>query len=209
MGPRRLRVFELALVVATGFLLSTFWALESLWTGEPLPAETWVTGVERTIDAALGIALLGYVLYRQGRSLGSLGLTAKLSDVGWALLIMFFTRLIQMPIGLAMAPFDPTPSPVAEPGWLVAVIPSAAKEELIVRAFLMTEVAALTGSMGVAVVASVVVQTLYHLYWGVPAALVCAGGFFVSSVFYANTRRITPVIVAHALYNFWVFAVQT
>ncbi|HET9208960.1 MAG TPA: hypothetical protein VFR03_01105 [Thermoanaerobaculia bacterium] len=29
-----------------------------------------------------------------------------------------------------------------------------------------------------------------------------AGSFFVSAVFYASTRRITPVILAHSLRNF-------
>jgi membrane protease YdiL (CAAX protease family) len=33
-----------------------------------------------------------------------------------------------------------------------------------------------------------------------------AGSFFVSAVFYANTRRITPVILAHSLHNFLYLA---
>ena len=70
----------------------------------------------------------------------------------------------------------------------------------------MTEVAELTGRMGIAVFVSVGFQTLYHLYQGTPMALVNAGAFFVSAVFYASTRRITPVIVAHALHNFWVLS---
>jgi len=77
-------------------------------------------------------------------------------------------------------------------------------EELIVRAFLISEVAELSGSMPFAVFVSVAFQTSYHLYQGTPAALVAAGTFFVSSVFYASTRRITPVILVHTLYNFRV-----
>lgn len=86
-----------------------------------------------------------------------------------------------------------------------SIVPGAAREELIVRAYLMTEVADLTGHMGLAVLASVGFQTLCHLYQGTSAALANAGAFFVAAVFYASTRRATPLIVAHALHNFWAF----
>jgi membrane protease YdiL (CAAX protease family) len=89
--------------------------------------------------------------------------------------------------------------------WL-SVVPSAAMEELIVRAYLMTEVAALSGSMGLAVTVSVGFQCFYHLYQGVPAALYHVGTFFAYAVFYAYTRRATPVVLAHALENFLIMA---
>lgn len=100
-------------------------------------------------------------------------------------------------------PENPVPRHI---GWLtwLSVVPGAAAEELIVRAYLMTEVAELTGRMWIAVLASVGFQTLYHLYQGTPYALVSAGSFFVAALFYANTRRATPLILAHAWHNFWV-----
>jgi membrane protease YdiL (CAAX protease family) len=67
-----------------------------------------------------------------------------------------------------------------------------------VRGFLMTEVAALAG-MPAAVVASTLVQTSYHLYQGVPNAIVVGSMFLVFSLYYAQTRRLLPVIVAHTL----------
>jgi membrane protease YdiL (CAAX protease family) len=208
VGPRRLRLFELALVVGSAFFLPTWYALHDWWTGAAIPPETWVDTTRRVGAATLSIALLAYVLHRRGRSLRSLGLTAKWSDLGWALLIMFFVRLIELPISMATASLDATTLPPLDPWFVLAAIPAAAEEELIVRAFLMTEVAALTGSMVLALVASVVFQTVYHLYLGVQGALVVAGGFFVFAAFYANTRRITPVILAHALFNCWIVAVE-
>lgn len=208
-SSRRLRWLELALVVGVAFLPAVVYAVQVWWTGETVPPETPRESLYRIVQAGLSISLLAYVLHRQGRSLRSIGLTAKLSDLGWALLVLFFARMIELLIGTALGPQDLS-LPEAKPAlYLLAILPGAAEEELIVRAFLMTEVAALTGSMALALVASVAFQTLYHLYYGVPGALLCAGGFLVSAIYYANTRRATPVILAHALQNFWIFAVAT
>jgi membrane protease YdiL (CAAX protease family) len=74
-------------------------------------------------------------------------------------------------------------------------------EELLVRAFVITEVEYLSGSVRVAVVASVLLQSAYHLYQGVPNALSLGAGFAVVSVYFARTRRILPVILAHMYFD--------
>lgn len=211
-GSRRLRVCELALVVAFGYLLSAIGSVYDWWTGDiPTLERGWLVELEGLVSSVLEISLLAYVLYRQGRNLRSIGLTAKLSDVGWAILVMVFAQMIQLPIAGAIAglPDPPAPQMPSHPLYLLALVPAVASEELIVRAFLMTEVAALTGSMALAVFASVSFSTLYHLYQGLPAALMHAGTFFVFAAFYASTRRVTPLIVAHSLHNLWVFILQS
>jgi membrane protease YdiL (CAAX protease family) len=70
-------------------------------------------------------------------------------------------------------------------------------EELIVRAYLMTEIQFLTGSVTKAVIISTILQTSYHLYQGGAAAISHAATFLIFSIFYAKTNRITPVILAH------------
>ena len=70
-------------------------------------------------------------------------------------------------------------------------------EELIVRAFLISEATLLTGSSGLAVILSVLLQTSYHLYQGIPNAVGDGLVFLVFSVYYAKTRRLWPVIFAH------------
>ena len=207
-SSRRLRWLELALVVGVAFLPPVVYSLRVWWTGEAVSPETPMKSVERIVQACLSISLLAYVLHRQGRNLRSIGLTAKPSDLGWALLVFFFARMIEIPLAMALGPGDALPAEVTPALWLVAILPSAAEEELIVRAFLMTEVATLTGSMPLAVVTSVTFQTLYHLYYGLADAVYIAGGFLVYAFYYANTRRITPVILAHALQNFWIYAVE-
>ena len=74
-------------------------------------------------------------------------------------------------------------------------------EELVVRAYLMTEVRALTGSWLLAGTMSVAVQTTYHLYYGWVGALSLAFQFTVFSLYYGMRRRATPVVIAHGLFD--------
>jgi len=70
-------------------------------------------------------------------------------------------------------------------------------EELIVRAYLISEVTMLTGSTTLAVVISVLLQTSYHLYQGVPNAIGLAFVFLMFSLYYVKTHRAWPIILAH------------
>jgi membrane protease YdiL (CAAX protease family) len=70
-------------------------------------------------------------------------------------------------------------------------------EELIVRGFLITETEYLYQSRALAIVASVTLQSFYHLYQGLPAALVHASTFLIFSIYFARTRRILPVVMTH------------
>lgn len=207
LRDRRLRLCELALVLGVGFLGSTVGSILHWWTGQrsTLADDRYLYSI---LQDVVTISVLAYVLYWQGRNLKSIGLTFRFSDLGWGVLLLFLSQLVSDAVGGALPPASANPSEhhavLSQPGlfqWL-AVIPGAAREELAVRAYLMTEVGELTGHMGIAVLASTGFQMLYHLYQGTSAALIAAGSFFVASVFYASTRRATPLIVAHALYNF-------
>jgi membrane protease YdiL (CAAX protease family) len=72
-------------------------------------------------------------------------------------------------------------------------------EELIVRAYLMTEIQALTKSRTLAIFLSTVVQTTYHLYYGWVRALSMMFLFLVYSLYYSRKQRILPVIVSHGI----------
>jgi membrane protease YdiL (CAAX protease family) len=78
-------------------------------------------------------------------------------------------------------------------------------EELIVRAYLMTEVADLTGSSALAVAASVLFQWSYHLYYGWAGATSMAFMFLALSLYYARSRHALPIIVAHAFFDIYAF----
>jgi hypothetical protein len=70
-------------------------------------------------------------------------------------------------------------------------------EELVVRAFTMSEIMDLGGSRGLAIGVSVAIQISYHLYQGAANVLVLIAVFTLFSIYYAQTRNIVPVIVAH------------
>ena len=61
----------------------------------------------------------------------------------------------------------------------------------------MTEIKSLTRSISLAVFFSVLLQTSYHFYQGVPAALSHTGLFLLFSLYYAKTGRIGAPILAH------------
>jgi membrane protease YdiL (CAAX protease family) len=76
-------------------------------------------------------------------------------------------------------------------------------EELIVRAYLMTEVKALTGSWFLASLSSVAIQWSYHLYYGWDVSLSMAFTFLTFSIYFARTQKATPIVVAHGLLDIW------
>jgi membrane protease YdiL (CAAX protease family) len=74
-------------------------------------------------------------------------------------------------------------------------------EELVVRAYLMTEVIELTGSSTLAIALSVGVQFSYHLYYGWVGAISLSFLFLVFALYYVRSRLALPVIVAHGFFD--------
>ena len=74
-------------------------------------------------------------------------------------------------------------------------------EELIVRAYLMTEIAGLTGSYALAVAVSIAVQLSYHLYYGWAGVAALFFQFLIFSLYYARWKRALPVIIAHGFFD--------
>jgi membrane protease YdiL (CAAX protease family) len=215
----RLRWFELVLVLVVAFgnalAVSIFTVLTrtNLYSGSNLTSLGFI-GVIQEIPP---LAVLVYVLLRQGRTLKDLGLSFKWADLPLSFVLALCAVILEVILWQVFARV-----------WLVASghLPNATQrnvefvtaglslwtlllvainpvfEELIVRAFLITEVWGLTGSAVVAVAASVVLQTSYHLYQGVVPALLYSALFLVFSIYYVKTRRILPVILAHFYFDF-------
>ena len=74
-------------------------------------------------------------------------------------------------------------------------------EELIVRAYVMTEVIELTGSSTLAITLSVAVQFSYHLYYGWVGAISMSFLFAVFALYYLRSRSALPIILAHAIFD--------
>lgn len=170
--------------------------------------------IESFVHEASLLVLTGYFLYRRGLRFADLGLRWTWRDIGPTLgvtvasylffmighFVMFLARrgvVDPSYMGVSAQQVFGHPSIMAIP--LILLNPFF--EELIVRAYLMTEVSALTGSWVLAGVASVLLQTSYHLYYGWGTALALGWQFAVFAAYYAWRRRIAPVIVAHGIFD--------
>ncbi len=216
-NARRLRIFELALVLSVAFALSVFNSLYLLATGEKHTPQVSTIGVLNLIVMqATSLSVLFYVLFRQARSTREIGLTwswPKLPNaVFQAIVLAFvamwvsaFARVFMKAAFLATTghklDFQHEKLPVlAISIWtLLFIVLNGWFEELIVRAFVIVEIEFLTKNTAWAVAFSVLFQTSYHFYQGAPQALSYAPLFLVFSLFYVRTRNIVPVALAHVL----------
>jgi membrane protease YdiL (CAAX protease family) len=162
------------------------------------------------------LALLSYVLFRQGRNFRSLGFGFSWKDIPRSLLVIVlsYIALLVWWWGLVAIyrslgrPLNSAPQNVEFMSNMLSVfgilflLLNPFFEELIVRAYLISEVQFFTGSSSLAVLASVVIQSSYHLYQGVVPAFLTTSVFTVFSLYYIRTRRITPVIIAHMVFDF-------
>jgi membrane protease YdiL (CAAX protease family) len=214
---RRMRWFELSLVIlvscGTIFLNSLYIFFKGPGPVPQYQQYRWVTGLTHEVASLL---LLVYVLSRRNLRLANLGFRWSAKDlllglpaaiggffayaIGF-LIVSFIHRLV---LG------SPAVGPNARaffshPG--LAIIPYVLLnpffEELIVRAYLMTELLELTGSAFLAVAVSVLVLASYHLYYGWVGAISIGFMFLAFSIFFLKTRRALPIISAHGLIDIY------
>jgi membrane protease YdiL (CAAX protease family) len=215
---RSRRAVDLLVVLFVAFSIPLFTSTYDWWTGNHTGGGSMslYTSLNRIVRSASALTLLWYVLSRQGRTLRQLGLTAERADVLPTLLLTLLTFVPNI-VSRGLHGFPLFEGVEADP-WtalsgipslgllaVVAILANAAFEELIVRAFMITEVVELTGQASLAVLSSTCFQALYHLYQGGVGALMDAGGFLISSLYYVRYRRITPVLLSHFLYNLMIY----
>lgn len=211
---RRARLAGLLIVLAVAvlpFLISSTMRVVGI---TPTASDSYV--VYRFLNALLieltSLALLLYVLHQNGQSLGEIGLRFQFGDIGHGIVLILGCRLVfriarlimiwfyELRFGHAPPSFT---SPLVGAGIALSLLFAAINpffEELIVRAFLISEAAFLTGSVKLAVTFSVILQTAYHLYQGIPNAVGDGLIFLVLSLYYVKTRRLWPIVFAH----FWL-----
>jgi membrane protease YdiL (CAAX protease family) len=210
---KTLRWFEvfLVLLIAVGDpLLGSFYIfIHGASSAPPLSNTSWLTGLGREV---VGLLLLGYVLHRRGRRFKDLGLHWSLWDVGTGVIVAVASYAAYAFGFFAVQTFHfvvyGTPGAGHSAKQIFGHPPAAALlysvvngffEELIVRAYLMTEIIELTGSSSLAVILSVAIQFSYHLYYGWSTALSLSFMFLVFAIYYARSRRALPIIFAHEI----------
>jgi membrane protease YdiL (CAAX protease family) len=213
----RRRWFELALVLLVALTTPVAQALFLLYGGPGsaprMDNARWIFGM---VQEATSLLLLGYVLSRRHLRFRDLGLRWSLRGAGAGVLLAVVSYAAYY-VGYVLVHF--IHQAIFGAGIVVlngknffdhpatAIIPFSILnpffEELIVRAYLMTEVLELTGSRIKAVALSVLVQFSYHLYYGWQGAIMISFIFLVFALYFVRTRRALPVIVAHGLIDFY------
>jgi membrane protease YdiL (CAAX protease family) len=210
---KRRRWLEVALVLIIAFGNSLLYSLFSLRNGAPHdPSVSSVKYAALIVQQASTLLLLGYVLSRRGLSFRSIGLRWAPLDVGVGT-ILAITSYVVYGFGYAfigtfhhaMLGADATARNVfGHPPVVFAIANCLLNpffEELIVRAYLMTEVVELTGSTLSAVILSVLVQFSYHLYYGWAGAISLSFQFLIYALYFAHWRRAVPIIIAHGFFD--------
>jgi membrane protease YdiL (CAAX protease family) len=210
---RRLRIFEVVLVCLIAFGGSIVASAYSLFNvshgGSGRSMLAWVV---QTLREGSALGLLWYVLLRRGKSFSDLGLTWARKDVGWSIILYLAGSLASYMVynaiyfsGLTVTSHKLATAHIGQvlfgggifSATILIQFLNPFFEELIVRAYVMTEIKQLTSSLIMAVIVSTVLQTSYHFYQGAPAAFSDGALFLIFSIYYAKTNRIVPIILAH------------
>lgn len=216
-AENRVRWFELSLVLIISFggsFLSSLYLMKAGKSGLPMLSDfRWARGFVQEIPCLL---LLWYVLSRRRRSFREIGLRWSVRDIatGLGLTVVSYVAYIAGSFIVYLvhrAFFPPGTNGISAADMrshsLTLAVPFAMLnpffEELIVRAYLMSEVMDLTGSRLLAVVLSVAVQWSYHLYYGWDGSISIAFTFLAFSLYYARTRKATPLVIAHGALDVW------
>ena len=218
LTDRQLRSFELVLVCIIAFATAILTSTHVLLYGYSPSASSgsyykWISNSLHEIPV---LGLLWYVLHRQGKRFADLGLNWRFGDI-WRSGVLYLAgsfafALVHYAIlatGVTAndrgAAIDKVGHILFAGGISIATILFQVLnpffEELIVRAYVMTEIRWLTKSAVSAVIVSTLLQTSYHFYQGVPAAFADGATFLVFSIYYARSGRIAPVILAHFYFD--------
>jgi ABC-type arginine/histidine transport system permease subunit len=218
VGERARRWFEVCLVLAVACGSPLIHAIYLLLNGPgaitTIAGAQWINGI---FHEATALLLLAYVLSRRGLKFSYVGLRWSARDVGTGLLVAGVSLAAYVAGSLLAHSIHhwvygswqagPTgrelfshPRAATIPFALFALL-TPFFEELIVRAYLMTEVVQLTGSSRIAVLLSIAVQTSYHLYYGWVGAISVSFLFLTFALYFARWRRALPLIVAHAIFD--------
>jgi membrane protease YdiL (CAAX protease family) len=192
---RNIRIFEVILICTIAFsgsILTSTYSFLGNSSGSSSGNSNWATWdwTIRTLREASALGLLWYVLMRHGKSFRDLGLMWTRKDIGGRL---FFVWSAHWLFVQCMTPVSHKAS-VAYVGnvlfgggifftTILFQFLNPFFEELVVRAYVMTEVKQLTNNATKAIIISTLLQTSYHFYQGVSVAIGHMATFLMFSIF--------------------------
>jgi membrane protease YdiL (CAAX protease family) len=216
---RRMRWLEVVVVTSVAFTSPVLGAVYSHFLGRTNSNSSTQFGLLMALIGRLpSLLLLAYVLWRSGRTFKDIGLRWSWKDAGVGVPLVLVAYLFQRYEHNLMYKFlwaigDKetvnssaalirgywAQTPYLSPVGLVYQVVNAIHEEVLVRAYLMTEIIDLTGSAKIAVIASVLLQTSYHIYYGWLGAFAVGCAFLIFALYFAWARKGLPCVVAHWL----------
>jgi membrane protease YdiL (CAAX protease family) len=210
---KRRRWLELGLVLLIAFGNALLYSLYYLKNGPP--HDLSVSSLRYpalVLQQGSTLLLLAYVLARRGLDFGNIGLRWSPMDVGVGTILAVISHVVYgfgyafiRTFHHALLGTDSTAKNIfGHPPLVLAVafcLLNPLLEELVVRAYLMTEVIELTGSTLSAVIISVLVQFSYHLYYGWAGAISVSFQFLVYALYFAHWRRALPIVIAHGFFD--------
>lgn len=174
------------------------------------------------LEQVSSLLLVFYFLSRRGQGIKALGLTFDrwtdlLRAVGVAVGGLFVSAFLSSLVRSLSWPLTGHMPDMRDPrvifagvplGWFVIyAIISSIFEETIVRGYVTSEMISLSCPVWFSTVTSIVLQTSYHVYYGVGGALAVSGMFIVSGIYFARSRRLLPVILGHMavdIFTIWL-----
>lgn len=209
---KRIRLIELALILSVSFLP---FFLRNLFIHLSLYSIDTSINVRFFIDGITKItyvALLIYILFRQGKSIKDIGFSFSWRDIFRAILIFiiiiiflsFYSLLFKLIIGKPplVPQLDIFVGKISIIYFLAMII-NPFFEELILRAYLMCEIEFFSNKI-IAIIVSVFIQTSGHLYEGFYSMGGLSLTFIIFSIYFAKYKRIMPIIMAHAIMDIGV-----
>lgn len=214
---KRLRLIELLFVVLAATYLPYLGTIYYLTGGSvEHHGPDWYRSAYMLGYEFTALAIVCYILFRRGHPLSSIGFSLRWGDLGLGALVWvgalatsflwssYYYRVYYLFFGAYPVARDLHPLFKVHIGvlWAVSVIVNGFYEEGIIRGFVTSDLAALTGSRWVAGAASVLLQIGYHGYQGLTNMILILPLFVFFAVYYGKTGRLTPLIVAHSLQDF-------
>jgi membrane protease YdiL (CAAX protease family) len=207
------RIFQLILVLTVAFALPLIGSLLVFFGRRTLHPATQPRTLVAVIFQVIGLSCLALVLKYQKRSVKDIGvrLPMRIVEVAHSFGLFLGAFPVGLVAGLVLVGVYAALGHQIHPAFnastlfgnhitiltVLFVLLNPFHEELIVRGFLITEVEALYNNSALAIFISVLIQSSYHLYQGLAAALLHASTFWLFSIYFVRTRRILPVVMAH------------
>jgi hypothetical protein len=206
---RRQRLLGLAVVLIVALAPIASFSLQDYLATSPPPSPASAAhlgGITRSLSL---IALVAYVLFREGGHIRQLGLELRRLDL---LIAPALAALSLVPFTLIPNPEHPQLPPLTPlvdwtttdltPWGLIFDLVTSLKVAIASVAYLFTAVAALTGSGLAALLACGTQELATHR--ALPEALANAGRVSVMTLYYGRSRRAGPVALAMVLSSLWL-----